>query len=229
MADSSNRDYALLGKRVLSLVSELYPYVKHRLYTVESTGIVPRNMYKMQGVIDDALVDLFEDKEGYKKNDEELKLCMFKLVSERLDNLYKDESFHKDTISTSKLLQKELEKFEEVFEIDIDNDLLMREELTDISYHQNDNDQSMILYKDAENNIIKTLNIQDNNSNLSEEKSERLNKIYNWLPFETSNILDLFVFGKLNYDEIAYIKDVDKEIVKSTIQTISRNLRKNLN
>ncbi|MCB0475096.1 MAG: sigma-70 family RNA polymerase sigma factor [Flavobacteriaceae bacterium] len=225
---SSNSNSELFGKRVLELVPDIYPYVKHRLYTVESTGIVPRNMYKSSGIIDDALVNLFEEAD-HNLDDRELKLRLFSLVSNRLDALYKDEAIHKDMLSTSELLNKELEKFEEVFEIDIDNDLLMKDELTDISYHQHDDDQSMILYSDAENNIIKTLEITDTRGDLSEEKRIVLNKIYNWLPFETSNILDLFVFGNLTYDEIASIKGLTREEVKNTLQTVSKSLRKNLN
>ena len=81
----------------------------------------------------------------------------------------------------------------------------------------------------AEENIVKTLEIYDSRKELNEENRVALNKIYNWLPFETSNILDLLVFGKLNYDEIAEIKDLDRVEVKNIINAISKNFRKNLN
>ena len=85
------------------------------------------------------------------------------------------------------------------------------------------------MYADAEKNIISVLDIYDSRKELNEENRVALNKIYNWLPFETSNILDLFVFGKLNYDEIAEIKDIDRVEVKNIISAVSKNFRKNLN
>ena len=67
--------------------------------------------------------------------------------------------------------------------------------------------QPNFLYSDAEKNIIQSLEIHDDRQNLSEDHRIILNKIYSWLPLETSDRLDLFVFGNLSYDEIAQIKE----------------------
>jgi len=56
-----------------------------------------------------------------------------------------------------------------------------------------------------------------------------LNKIYNWLPFETSNIIDLYVFGKMSYAEIATIKNVDVSEIKDIMAKVQKSFRKNLN
>ena len=154
---------------------------------------------------------------------------LFEAVSDIVDELYKQEEFHKDTVSTSKILNRELELLESNFEMDLDTDLLMPDELDDISYHQNDREKPSVMYTDAEENIIKTLDIYDSRKELNEKNRLALNKIYNWLPFETSNVLDLLVFGKLNYDEIAEIKKIDRVEVKNIINAVSKNFRKNLN
>jgi DNA-directed RNA polymerase specialized sigma subunit len=151
------------------------------------------------------------------------------MTSKRLDEIIATEEFHKDTLSTSELLSKELEKLEEKFEIDLDNDLLMSDELDDISYKQDASKSQLILYDDAEKNIIETLELDDDRVELTDKKRLVLNKIYNWLPLETSNVLDLFVFGKLTYDEIALVKGISPDEVKETIRSISKNFRKNLN
>ena len=224
--DQQHEDF---GKKILAIVPCIYPYVKHRLYTAEVSGIIPHNMYKSNEMVDDAIVKLYEDIEGRTMNDKSLKLKLFSLVSQRLDELFKKEAFHKDTVSTSQILKRELHELESNFEMDLDDDLLMPDELDDISYHQNDNKKPAFLYNDAEQNIIQVLDLRDTRIDLSEDKRIILNKIYNWLPFETSNILDLFVFGKLTYEEIAIVKDVSTQEVKKSIQLVSKNLRKNLN
>ena len=231
MKDSTEigKQHEDFGKKVLAAVPHVQGYVKHRLYTAETTGIIPRNMYKTFGIIDEAVVELYEDYKGKIDNVHDLKLKLFELVSNNLDELYKKEEFHKDTVSTSKILNSELELLKGNFEMDLDTDLLMPDELDDISYHQNDRIQPSILYADAEENIVKTLEIYDSRKELNEENRVALNKIYSWLPFETSNILDLLVFGKLNYDEIAEIKNIDRVEVKNIISAVSKNLRKNLN
>lgn len=225
----TDQKFIEFDKKVLQIVLHIRPYVKHRLYTAESTGIVPRNMYKTDGIIDEAVISLFENYRDKAFSDQEVKLELFKIISNQLDELFASESFHQSTLSTSKILSHELEKLEENFEMDLDNDLLMPDELDDISYKQKNRMHSQVLYLDAEQNIVKALDIKDERGDLSEEKRLVLNKIYNWLPLETSNILDLFVFGKLTYEEIATVKGISTDEVKTTIRTVGKNFRKNLN
>jgi len=216
-------------KKVLAAVPHIKGYVKHRIYTGETKGILPRNMYKTDGIIDDGIIKLYEVCKDENQSVENLKLKLFELISDHLDQLYKKEEFHKDSFSTSKILKRELELLNENFEMDLDTDLLMPDELDDISYHQNKSPKPSVLYSDAEKNIIEALYIFDARKELTDEKRVAFNKIYNWLPFETSNILDLLVFGKLTYDEIAEIKNINRVEVKNIISAVSKNLRKNLN
>jgi DNA-directed RNA polymerase specialized sigma24 family protein len=217
------------GRKVISILRQIRPYVKHRLYTAETIGIVPRNMYSTSGIIDDAVVKLYESKDGKFDNQKELKLELFKLVSQQVDKLFKKEEFHKYTLSTSKVLEKELELMEEDFTIDVDNDLLMKEDLDDISYRQNQDSHHELLYDESEKSLLRTFDLHDEREDFNEDKRRALNKVYSWLPYETSNIVDLLVFGKLKYKEIAMIKDLSKNEVKKSIQAVSNNFRKNLN
>lgn len=216
-------------KKVLEAVPHIRGYVKHRIYTGETQGNIPRNMYKTDGIIDDGIIRLYEVCKDEKSSAHNLKLKLFGLISDSLDQLYKNEEFHKNTLSTSEIIKRELELLNEDFEMDLDTDLLMPDELDDISYHQNKTRKPSVLYTDVEKNIIEALYILDSRKELTDEKRVAFNKIYNWLPFETSNILDLLVFGKLTYDEIAEIKNINRVEVKNIISAVSKNLRKNLN
>lgn len=215
------------GKRILAAVPHIYPYLKHRLYIAETSGLIPRNMYKSQGLLDDAIVSLYESKLD-PEDDLKLKLQLFSFVDQRLDELYKTESFHRNTMSTSDILKKELKALEENFFMDADEDTLMSDELDDISYHQQDQQKDVFLYDDAEKNIIRTLELSNSERDL--DKSERLllNKIYTWLPRKTSNVLDLYVFGKMSVNEIAEIKGVDAEEIHELMRAVRKSFRKNL-
>lgn len=217
------------GKKVLKTVPYLQPYVKHRLYTAETLGVIPKNMYKSNGVIDDAIVQLYEEYKGDFNKGSSLKLELFTLVSNRLDEIFKKEEFHKKTLSISEILNNELEQLDEKFETDLDWDLLMVDELDDISYHQEDMKTPILLYNNAEENIIKSLEIYNEKDGLNQKNRMILNKIYSWLPFETSNLIDLYVFGNLNFNEIAQIKKVDVRDVESVIVKVQKSFRKNLN
>ncbi|UOB17732.1 hypothetical protein [Abyssalbus ytuae] len=225
---TKQQNHEEFGKKILSAVPHLHPYVKHRLYIFETSGIIPRNMYKISGIIDDAILQYYETFEQEDVDSIELKLRLFRLTNERLDELQKNEEWHLNTLSTSKILKKELNQLEEKFKLDIDEDLIMDEELDDISYHQGEEQKERFLYDDAEQNIIKSLEINDLRSEMNTEKRKRLNKIYSWLPVETSNLIDLYVFGKLNYQEIGIVKNIDAGEVKKIITTVRKSFRKNL-
>src|SRR5690606_27507810 len=169
-----------LGKKILSVVPQLHPYVKHRLFTMETSGIVPKNMYRINGIIDDAILKFYElyEKPGESMDQQDIKLKLFKLVNERLNELIKSESWHLDTLSTSEILSKELDLLEEKFKLGLHEDLVMDEELDDISYHQNDVLKEKFLYDDAEHNIIKSLDISDPRIEINSDKRKKLNKIY---------------------------------------------------
>jgi len=216
------------GRKILMIIAQIHPYVKHRLYTAETRGIIPHNMYTSTGIIDDGIVELYEKYEGKISDNQEIKLKLFSIVSNRLSTLFKRESVYKDAINTNQILEEELKLLEENYELDFNNDIIMEEELDDISYQQKNFQKQEFLYNDAEKNIINSLDIHDSRIEISDDKRKAFNKIYNWLPLKTSNILDLFVFGKLTYDEIARVKDVNPISVKKTIQSVSNTFRKNI-
>ncbi len=226
---NSSEQHNEFGRKILSIIAQVHPYVKHRLYTAETRGVIPHNMYSSNGIIDDAIVKLYEKYEGKLNDNQEIKLKLFSIVSQRLSLLFKKEAFHKETMSTSQILVDELKLLEENFELTSNEDFLMEEELDDISYHQADFKKPMYLYADAEKNIINTLDIHDSRIDIDKEKRMAFNKVYNWLPLKTSNVLDLFVFGKLSYEEISQIKGVESEEIKNTIQAVGKTFRKNIN
>ncbi len=225
----SKEKHSDFGRKVILVLRQVRPYVKHRLYTAETTGIVPRNMYNTSEIIDDAVVTLYESNDIKVEDQKELKLELFKLVSLQVDKLFKKEEFHKYTLSTSQVLEREMELMEEDYTIDVDNDLLMKEDLDDISYRQRQKEHYDLLHDESEKSILKTFDLHDEIEVYNEDKRKALNKVYSWLPYETSNIVDLLVFGKLKYKEIAKIKDLSVDEVKKSIQAASNNFRKNLN
>lgn len=216
------------GKKVLSAIPGVFPYVRHRLYMAEVSGIIPKNMFQTNGIIDDAIIELYEKYEGTVDNTQELKLRLFGIVEEKLNLLLKNEGFHKDSVSITDILNTELALLEEKFESDLDSDLLMREELEDISYHQNDLIKPEFVYDDAEKNIIRAFDLKEEKAPVNFTKKNKIHKIYSWLPDEVSNIFDFYVFGKLTYEEIAEIKALEPNEISYTLNMVRKSFRNNL-
>ncbi|AXT58803.1 hypothetical protein D1816_00035 [Aquimarina sp. AD10] len=218
-------DQREFSKKLLSIVPHLHPYVKHRLYIAESVGVLPQNMYCSNGIIDDAILKLYHDDLDIEIDTLSLELKLFKIADTLIDELYNTEGWHQKSISTNHFLKIELEKLEEHFTVEGDNELVMKEELDDICYKQNSENKQNFIYDDLDSAIIKVI---DTESLSKSRKQKLLGKFYSWLPLETSKVIDLFVFGRLNFEEIATIRGITSQEVKEIIIDVRKSFRRNL-
>lgn len=208
-------------KKVLSAIKHLHPYVKHRLYIAESIGILPKNMYTSNGIIDEGILHLYEN--GYDIDSEAMavKLNLFKIIDKDLDQLFKQERFHQKTVSTHSILIDELDKLNEDYTVDANLDLVLNTELNDISYKQ-DTAEHLFLYNDQDTTILKAFEMED----LSTKNTKKLfGQFYSWLPMNVSNIVDMYAFGKLNFEDIAKIKNIEIARVKRIFNIVRHSFR----
>lgn len=214
---------SVFDKKVLSIIQYIHPYVKHRLYIAESTGIIPRKMYSSNGIIDDSIIKLYT--KGFNKDADphQIKLELFKIVDNDLEELFKKEAFHKKTISTDFILKDELDGLNEKFTVDEDFDYIMNEELNDISYKQNNNHDHEFLYDIDDSTLLNTFEIKD----ISHSKKEKfLGSIYSRLPIKVSDIIDLHVFGKLNYEDISKVKQMEIGRIEKIFDAFDKRFRR---
>ncbi|GAA3612333.1 hypothetical protein Q4Q39_04395 [Flavivirga amylovorans] len=205
------------NKKVVSVTQHLQAYIKHRLYIAESIGVIPKNMYTSNDFIDEGIAKFYENGYDIDIDTTAIKIKLFKIIDTDLDTLFKKEAFHKDTVSTNYILEEELDNLEENFTVDDGFDFIMNEELDDISYKQDDKHKHLFLYDDNNSSIINALEIEDlsaiHNKNL-------LGKFYTLLPIKVSDIVDLFIFGRLTYDEIAEVKNIETKRVERVIKLV---------
>lgn len=207
-------------KKLLKLIPELKPYVRHRLYLAEILGMIPENMYRATGVIDDAIITIYSSDLTQFETNIDLKLRLFSLVKEGLDSIYYKEAEHKDAISTDKILHQELNKLKERFTFNADGDFVMNEELNDISYQQKGFIPQLFIYDDAAQNVKDAFDLDY----LDYDRKNTFTKLYHYLSFEASNIVDLHVFGKLNTTEIAQIKKTEEARIRAILLQIKASM-----
>lgn len=201
------------SKKILALIPELKPYIRHRLFLGEQLGILPKNMYRSTGIIDDAIISLYQSDISDLQSKSDLRLKLFEHATVILNEIFQQEKWHQEAISTDKILHQELNKLKEKFTFNADEDFIMNEELTDISYHQKDFTEELFLYDDSDQIIKQTFNL----SFLDDVRKKLFTKLYQFLSIEASDVVDLHIFGKLNTSEIAQINKVEEEQVRAII------------
>ncbi|MCT4628534.1 hypothetical protein [Winogradskyella sp.] len=221
---SSKSAQTAFDKKVLSAVSHLHPYVKHRIYIAETTGIIPKNMYSSNGIIDESIIQLYSNGFNIEAERMAIKLELFKLVDNYMNVLFKKEAHHKNTISTDTILKDELSKLGEDFTVDADMDLILNTELSDISYQQ-DHSNHLYLYDDKQASLLKAFELE----NLSKTESPKVfGRFYSWLPINISNIVDLYIFGNLDFEDIAAIKNIEISRVELIFEKVKKSFRRHL-
>jgi len=207
---------AKFNKKILKIIPELKPYVRHRLFIACSLDIIPENMYQSTGVIYDAIIKLYESDLSDLQSKADLRLTLFKLVKEELEAIFKKEKWHQKNTSTNTILHQELNKLKEPFTFNADGDFIMNEELNDISYKQKDFTKQLFLYENTESTIRSSFNFDF----LDDKRKAVFSKLYRLLSLEASNVVDLHVFGKLTPKEIAKIKATDEQTVNEIIAQV---------
>lgn len=213
------------SKKILELIPELKPYIRHRLFLGEQLGILPENMYRSTGIMDDAIISLYQSDISDLQNKADLRLKLFEHATKILNEIFQQEKWHQEAISTDKILHQELNKLKEKFTYNADEDFIMNEELTDISYHQKDFSTELFLYDDSDQIIKQTFDL----SFLDDERKRMFTKLYQFLSVEASDVVDLHVFGKLNTSEIAQINKVEEKQVRAIILEVKDTIHSLLN
>jgi len=209
-------------KRVITATQHLQTYVKHRLYIAESTGVIPKNMYSSNGIIDDAIADYYEEGYNIDSDVSAIKLKLFKIVDADLNTLFKNEAFHKNTISTNSILEEELDDLKEKYTVDADMDFVMNEDLNDISYKQDHRHKHLFLYDDNDSSVLNAFEIEEESVN---DSKQILGNLYSWLPLNVSNIIDLLVFGKLSFEEISKVRAIEVKRVEFIFNEVKNKFK----
>src|SRR6056300_687548 len=84
-------------KKTLAIVHLLHPYVKQRIRVGETLGILPRNMYRSNGIIDEVVLEIYEKGLQKELDRDDLRIAMFKEANNRLNHLLSSEEWHKDS------------------------------------------------------------------------------------------------------------------------------------
>lgn len=217
------------------LIGELLPSVKRymhrRIRTFEAKGLIPEGKVSLMRAFDRVKEYLFEHFAEYEKGNVPLDLQAYKAADEVLESILKSGEWAENLEVTSieELAKKEAKSMEEEFSTDGDGDLVMLEELDDISYHLDEYTTDDInLAVDDEERIMEELD--EGNSAHSKEDilNKKINTLMHELPWEDSGVYDLYIHGNLSFEEIAVVKDKEPKEIENIVKKVEMHLKSEL-
>ncbi|AUC82159.1 sigma-70 family RNA polymerase sigma factor [Lacinutrix sp. Bg11-31] len=199
---------------VLKIMPEIKMYVNGRLDTAIKKGDFSKGKYKADDFIDQLFIEIYDNIEDV-ENEKDFYMWLFKKTNDLLEDAIVEEEFDEIFFKNIDDYSKpEWDEMQEKYSVDAGGDLLMVEELDDMSYNHNDYVLSDVFIEDSEQALISKI---DKNLSIQDIKNHTAMVLHN-LPLAMRNVFELYTNQKLTLEEIAQIRN-------STINEVGQVLK----
>ncbi|NNJ56630.1 MAG: sigma-70 family RNA polymerase sigma factor [Bacteroidia bacterium] len=196
-------DQRSFNELVLQLMPAIRNYVGRRLNTAIKKGSITNGKYNPDDFIDQLFIEIYEHI-GEVEDKKDFYPWLFKRTNGLLDDVIVDEEFgevfYRNIDDYSK---PEWDEMQEDFSTDGDGDLMLIEELDDMSYNHNDYVLERVFIEDKEKGMINRIDKEVS----AEEFQNHIDMVLHNLPSAMRNVFDLFANQHLELDEIAKIRN----------------------
>ncbi|MFX0557863.1 sigma-70 family RNA polymerase sigma factor [Maribacter sp. CXY002] len=209
------------NEHLLKVMPEVERYIENRLKREVANHKLDRGKYKKDDFIDQLYLLVYDnfDEVSIAK---ELHTWLFKKADELLEDALVEEEF--DTLFFDNIddyTQLEWEGMEEEFSADGDGDLIMMDELDDISYQKKENILKNIFLEDSEGDSIAKINQEIGASELQ----KHINMVLYKLPTPIQTVYELFTVHQFDVSEIAKIRNKTEEEIMALLEAALENLQ----
>ena len=210
-----------LNNLILKKIPGIKRYIHGRLTTAIGNGKFSKNKYNPDEFLDQLFIEVYDHIDEVNKADD-FYLWLFKKTDELLEDVIVEEEFNEFFFKNIDDYSKpEWDEMEENFSTDGDGDLLMVDELDDISYNKNDYTLNHVFIEDDEDKYIEKLDKELSDAQVQKHIQMMLQK----LPLRMQSVFDLFANHKFNNVEIAKIKRITTNEVDQLLQDARKILR----
>lgn len=209
-------------KRLSDFIPELKQFLIGSLKAAECQALLDRGFYDPEELLDEIFLETFE---AYSDEVEESKLRR-SLFKKAIGKMLEKRSLEvPDDVNTHSLLKEELRALDEELTTDAEGDLILKEELDDISYSQKRGWTTPILLDKAlEQQLIGQLDLHEDVL-ISEEKRRLLGQLYYSVPPKSKTVIELMVFGNQDTTEISEIMEVPEAIIQKVLFKVKERFR----
>ncbi|WP_299210209.1 sigma-70 family RNA polymerase sigma factor [uncultured Dokdonia sp.] len=206
---------------LLEILPEIRRYIIKRVRTAIQKGHFTKNKYIANDFIDQLFIEIYDHIEDF-SNEDEFYVWLYKKTNELIDDVIVEEEFDdlfmKNIDDYSK---NEWDQMQEKFTAQIDGDLIMKEELNDISYHKDTYKLDDVFIENTENALVQKID----KALHQEEVDRHIQVVFHNLPTPMQNVFELFTKQHLTLAEIAEIRKTTIEEVQQLLHDARRSLK----
>lgn len=213
-------DLTSFNKLLFPTLAQVKRYITKRLNTALTKGNLPKGKYCADDFVDQLYIIAYEHFNEIKEKGD-LYPWLFKKADEILEDTIVDEEFDDRFFKNIDVFMKlEWDQMVEKFSTDGDGDLVMIDELDDISYLKNNNVLSHVFVADDNNEMNAQLD-----KALGEEKIRKhAALVLHNLPLPMRTVFELATEYQFTLEEIAIIRDHSFKEVRQLLENARKSL-----
>ncbi|NJB70383.1 RNA polymerase sigma factor (sigma-70 family) [Saonia flava] len=214
------KDKTSFNELLIKVLPEVKRYVTKRLNTAISKGNIPRGKYKTDDFVDQLFIEVYEHLEEV-ENKKDFHSWLFKKADELLEERMVEEEF--DSLFFENIddySKAEWDDMAEKYTMDGDGDLIMVDELDDISYRKHDYISKNIFLDDANKNLMAKLDKDLGKENILKHTE----MVLHHLSPSTRAVFDLFTEQHFDLKEIATIRNHTVQEVEALLEEARKSL-----
>lgn len=200
------------------LLPEVKEYIKRQIIIAVKNNTLPEGKYKVEDFTDELYVQAYDHIQELTASGAMPK-WLFSKADEILEETVIEEDF--DSMFFKNIddyTKDEQEAMQELFTHDGDGDLVMLEELDDLSYSTQNYTLEDIFVDDIETDLLEKID-----TCMTKEAIHRqIESVLLFLPFNMRTIFELSVYQRFKSDEIAEIKKITISEVEDTLMKAKR-------
>jgi DNA-directed RNA polymerase specialized sigma24 family protein len=203
---------------------ELRKYIKTRLQELIHKGHFPHNFYEEDDFVDDLFISVYENFDSI-KSEEEFYMYLFSEMDSLLKRVERTEhNLHQPLEDIETYAKAERDQLREKITAQLDGDIILQQELEDISYASRGDDFKTIFEVTSEKAVVDHL---DNELTHSLTRKQ-VDKMIANLPLFARNIATLYIHFHLTVPEILKITKEPQEKVQQALDIIKKILQTSL-
>ena len=210
-------------KTLEGFLPELKKLVLYKLRQWEVKGEIPKGRYSADEITDDVYLKVFDEFHDSLIDERNLKVKMLAVSRELLNGI--KEKHAQQTVSYEKLVAEEMKELEENYTVDSEGELILMEDLDDISYDTHGKKNIILLQDEHVDDLAETFELPETEG-LSDEDKQKIGKIYSDLPELTRSVVDHYVFVKLSAVQIAEIHNITEDDVNWMLNRVKERFEK---
>lgn len=212
------------NEKLMQVLPEVKRYITRSLRLALAKGDISHNKYRPDDFFDQLFIEVYENLDEVSRK-EEFHPWLFSLAEKLLDNMELEEIFEATNYDNiDDYYRAEMESLEEAFSTDGDGDLVMMEELDDLSYRNHHYLLKNIFLDDAHEDLMALTETEPGR----EIVAESIKTLMYSMPPDTRSVFELATEQLFSLEEISMIKNLPKKVISDMIANARRLMKASL-